>query len=74
MTENSDTIFALSHENELNCCQIAGEIQMCSRKLGLILTKLGQFNARRMLIQNKVFALELDLVENFEELIERYRS
>ena len=51
-TENSDTRFALLDENELQ--QLSNrwrnEDTICSTKLGLILTKLGQFNGRRMLI------------------------
>ena len=68
---------------KMNCnsCQVDGEmkIQMCSTKFRLILTKLEQFNARRMLIKKSIRHLNLikhfvNFVENFEELMERYRS
>ena len=66
---------------KMNCdsCQIDGEIKIQCVQLGLILTKLGQSNAGRILIWKSILHLTLikhfvNSVENFEEFMEKYRS
>ena len=72
------TRFALLDENELQQFS-SGWRNKNTTKLGLILTKLGQFSTRGMLIWKSIRQLNLikhfvNIVKNFKELKERYRS